>query len=332
MPLLEVSDLAVSFPIRSPILRRAIGHIHAVRGVSLTVEAGETLAIVGESGSGKSTLARAIGSLNTARGSVRLDGTELLGLSGAELRRARRDVQFVFQDPYSSLDRRWHIDDIIEEPLRAFGLGNRQTRRERVSALLTDVGLGADTAKRLPRQLSGGQRQRVSIARALAPNPRLIILDEATSALDVSVQAQVLNLLTDIRTRLSVSYLFITHDLGVVRRFADRVAVMHAGEIVEAAPTAELFARPRHPYTAALLSAVPRMDKATTERIVVRGGPPSPVSNPDACLYAQRCPFVEPQCRAQKPRLQSLNNHTVRCVRVDGDRPLWASRQLETPA
>lgn len=336
MTLLDVKNLSVTFPVRSPILRRRIGNVHAVRGIDFAIAGGETLAIVGESGSGKSTVARAIGRLIPAQGSVTLSGTPLLDLSPRELRSARRHLQYVFQDPYSSLNRRWTIGASIAEPLETFKIGERHTRRERVASLLSLVGLDPTFATRHPRALSGGQRQRVGIARALALNPKLVICDEAISALDVSVQAQILNLLTDLRRELGLSYLFITHDLGVVRRFAHRVAVMHAGAIVEIAPTGDLFEEPLHPYSAALLSAVPKVTQSSLaqSRIRLSGGPPSPLTSPAGCLFAKRCPVAEPRCHTEAPPLAAaMERRQVACHRVVNGIALWRSATpLQTSA
>jgi oligopeptide/dipeptide ABC transporter ATP-binding protein len=286
------------------------------------VARGETLALVGESGSGKSTTARAICRLTSASaGNVRLDGTDMLGARGAELFKLRRRIGMVFQDPYSSLNRRMTIGDIIAEPLVAHAVGDRKSRRSRVEELLSHVGLEPDAARRYPVAFSGGQRQRIAIARALALTPHLLICDEAVSALDVSVQAQILNLINDIKREMSLAVLFITHDLGVVRRFADRVAVMHAGRIVETAPPRQLFAQPLHPYTRSLLSAAPRLAAAGKHAARVRmvGEPVSPLESPRGCIFATRCyRFVEEVCSASDPPLVARgNNHEVACFRAE---------------
>jgi oligopeptide/dipeptide ABC transporter ATP-binding protein len=328
MTLLAVDDLAVTFPVLSPILRRRVGSVHAVRGIGFTLSAGETLALVGESGSGKSTAARAIARLTPSSGGrVTFGGADLLGMSGRSLRAARRGLQMVFQDPYSSLDRRWRIGAIVAEPLRAHGIGSAAEQRAEVDALLTRVGLDPALARRFPNELSGGQRQRVGIARALAPKPRLLICDEAISALDVSVQAQILNLLVDLRRDLGLAYLFITHDLGVVRRFADRVAVMHAGEIVELAPTRALFARPLHPYSEVLLSAVPRLDgRQGAPRLRLRGAPPSPLATPPGCLFAGRCAHARAICHTTPPPLAAHpGGRLAACHLVENGQPLWSA-------
>lgn len=335
--LLRVIDLAVEFPVKSPILRRRMGQIQAVRGVSFELRAGETLALVGESGSGKSTVARAIARLaSTALGRIEFEGVDLLKLSGARLRRARRNIQTIFQNPYSSLNRAWRVDEIVAEPLRAYGIGTAPERREAVAVLLDRVGLAPEIGRRRPAGLSGGQRQRVGIARAIALRPQLVICDEATSALDVSVQAQILNLLVELREEFGLSYLFITHDLGVVRRLAERVAVMHAGLIVETAPTRALFAQALHPYTDALLAAAPNLEnveRVTASRTRVSGSPPSPLSTPPGCLFAARCPFALARCHERAPLLAPQPDaRLVACHRVQNGIAEWrestASQQL----
>jgi oligopeptide/dipeptide ABC transporter ATP-binding protein len=331
--LLEVRDLKVDIPVRTAIGIGTKGHIHALRGVSFDLARGETLALVGESGSGKSTTARAISRLARASGgTVRLNGTDFLGAGGSELFKLRSLVGMVFQDPYSSLNRRMRVGDIIAEPLVVHGFGHRRSRAARVAELLRHVGLEADVARRYPVAFSGGQRQRIAIARALALKPQLLICDEAVSALDVSVQAQILNLINDIKREMSLGVLFITHDLGVVRRFADRVAVMHAGRIVESAPPRDLFARPLHPYTQSLLSAAPEPSQARgtrIERVRLVGGPVSPLDAPTGCIFASRCPrFLEGVCSADDPALLPKEpGHDVACHRVDD----LASRSPQPP-
>ena len=335
MTLLSVRNLVVTFPVRSPIMRRQVGDIRAVRGVSLDLDAGETLAVVGESGSGKSTLARAIARLTPAVGGIAFDGRDMLALSSGDLRRARRGIQMVFQDPFSSLNRAWRVGDIVEEPLRVHGIGSASERRDRVAALLERVGLDPSFMRRRPNALSGGQRQRIAIARAIALQPRLVICDEATSALDVSVQAQILNLLADLRNEFGLSYLFITHDLGIVRRFADRVAVMHAGTIVEQAATRHLFAGPLHPYSDALLTAVPRIDSSNPNagRVRIPGAPPSPASDPPGCLFVKRCSYALETCAAQRPPLLDQGNgRTVACHRVVAREASWRARSVPVSA
>ncbi|MFN8619967.1 MAG: ABC transporter ATP-binding protein [Chloroflexota bacterium] len=302
-PLLEVSDLRVWFPIRSGVFRRQTGWIRAVDDVSFTVARGETLGLVGESGSGKTTTGRAIVRVNTPiGGSVRLAGEDLLALDGRELQRRRRRFQMVFQDPYSSLDPRQTVGEIIGEPLEIHGLPANGDRRRRIGELLELVNLDGRFADRYPHEFSGGQRQRIGIARALAVEPELIVCDEPISALDVSVQAQVINLLERLQRELGLTYLFIAHDLAVVRHIADRVAVMYLGKLVEVAPVDTLFAGPRHPYTIALLSAVPVPDadrEQSRRRIILTGDIPSPANPPSGCHFHTRCWLYE---RLGRPR------------------------------
>ncbi|CAH1658853.1 MULTISPECIES: oligopeptide/dipeptide ABC transporter ATP-binding protein [unclassified Chelatococcus] len=325
--LLELNDVSVTLRGPRPHPFAAPTPIRALRKVSLTLEAGETLALVGESGSGKSTLARAITRLVPAAGQARFDGIDILRADRAGMRRVRRGLQMVFQDPYSSLNRRKRIADILAEPLKVHGVGDSQERRRRVEALIAQVGLNADMLQRFPAALSGGQRQRISIARALALQPQLVICDEAVSALDVSVQAQILNLLGSLKRSYKLAYLFITHDLGVVRRFADRIAVMHAGRIIEVAPADVLFARPLHPYTRALLSAAPHpsRDRPAPQRIVLRGEPVSPLTEPPGCLFAGRCLHFRPGlCGRSDPALAAQGaGHQVACHRARGGLPAW---------
>lgn len=300
VPLLEVEGLVTRFAVKGG------GWIRAVDGVDLALPRGGTLAVVGESGCGKSTLARSILRLvEPSAGRVRLDGEDLLALPPAALRRRRRDLQLVFQDPMASLDPRFPVGRSLAEPLLVHGVGGgRAARRARVLELLGLVGLDTAAAERHPHELSGGQRQRVGIARAIALEPKLVVLDEPVSALDVSVQAQILNLLLDLRERLGLAYLFISHDLGVVRAVADRVAVMYLGRIVEEAPADALFEAPAHPYTQALLDAVPRPDPA--RRRAGRappplGEPPSPERPPPGCPFHPRCPEAMAVCRVEAP-------------------------------
>ncbi|HEY0418501.1 MAG TPA: oligopeptide/dipeptide ABC transporter ATP-binding protein [Acetobacteraceae bacterium] len=311
-PLLEVAGLAKHFPGGGR--GRAV---RAVDGVSFAIAPGETLALVGESGCGKSTTSRlALRLIEPTAGTVRFAGEDLLALSPAALRRQRRDMQIVFQDPYASLNPRLSIGEIIAEPLRVHGLAvGRAALRARVAELLELVGLPADAASRYPRQFSGGQRQRVGIARAIGPQPRLVVADEPVSALDVSLQGQIVNLLQDLQERLGVSYLFVTHDLAVVRHIAHRVAVMYLGAIVETAPADRLFAAPHHPYTQALLSAAPEPEPgAARNRIILQGDVPSPLAVPSGCRFHTRCPLAQDICRAQAPPERRIGPaHTAAC-------------------
>ena len=296
--LLEASGLAKHFAARG-------GAVRAVDGVDLTIAAGETLALVGESGSGKSTLGRLLLRLiEPSAGSIRLDGRNITGLGPRALRALRREIQFVFQDPYGSLNPRMTVGAMLAEPLRLHGLADRRNVGAKVAALLDQVGLPPEHARRFPHEFSGGQRQRIGIARALAVEPRLIVCDEPVSALDVSIQAQIVNLLQTLQRQRGLAYLFIAHDLAVVRHIADRVAVMYLGRIVETAPAARLFAAPRHPYTRALLSAVPVPDPSARQiRTALAGEPPSPLALPTGCRFHPRCPHAVERCRREDPVL-----------------------------
>lgn len=307
-PLVEVRDLEVYFPEKTGVLRRHTGDVRAVDGVSFDVHAGETLGLVGESGSGKSTTARALLRLIDATGgSVRFDGTDLATLGAESLRDARRDMQMIFQDPYASLNPRHTVEQIVREPLDIHEIGMPSERTARVSELLDLVGLDATHAGRYPHQFSGGQRQRVGIARALATSPRLIVADEPISALDVSIQAQIVNLLADLRERFGLTYLFIAHDLAMVRHLSNRVAVMYLGRIVEVGDVDSVFDTPRHPYTRALISAIPVADPvrmAARNHQPLEGDVPSPSDPPSGCRFHTRCPFAVALCRAEVPLLQ----------------------------
>jgi oligopeptide transport system ATP-binding protein len=317
-PLLQARNVVQEFVVRG---RGGVkgGVVQAVSDVSLDVRAGETLGIVGETGSGKSTLARSL--LQAPRpksGSVTLRGTELVGLKGKALLEARRSMQMVFQDPFGSLDPKWRVHDIVEEPLIAYGVGSREERRGRVREVLDRVGLDADVfARRRPRQLSGGQAQRVAIARALTLDPALIICDEAVSSLDVLIQAQVLNLFEQLRDELGLSYLFIAHDLALVKQVSDRVAVMYLGKLAEIGPAEALYREPLHPYTVALLASIPSPDPAapkTQAHAAISGDPPSPIDPPSGCRFRTRCPRAQERCAVEVPQLRELRSeHAVAC-------------------
>ena len=317
-PILEVKGLTTRFDIRKGIFGSATGRIHAVEGVDFSLQPGETLALVGESGCGKSTTGRSIIRLTQpTRGSVIFEGQELTGLSGKDMRPYRRQMQMIFQDPFASLNPRMNLLDLVGEPLLVNGVANRKERSDRVADLLHLVGLRPEYMRRFPHAFSGGQRQRIVIARALALNPRLVVADEPVSALDVSVQAQVLNLLLDLQEQLKLTYLFVAHDLSVVRHISDRVAVMYVGRIVEMSPTDELFLAPKHPYTAALLSAVPVADPRIRSKMQpLEGDVPSPSNPPNGCHFHPRCPFATDLCRQKAPDLEEVQpNHFVACHR-----------------
>jgi peptide/nickel transport system ATP-binding protein len=324
-PLLEVRHLRKFFPIQKGFSRRVVAEVRAVDDVSFEIHEGETLGLVGESGCGKTTTARCVlramapssGEIlfRTRRGPV----VDLARLSRKELRRLRPEMQMVFQDPFGSLNPRMTLLDNVGEPLLVNGLRDRRARRERVAELLRLVGLRPEYMHRFPHAFSGGQRQRIGIARALATEPRLVVADEPVSALDVSVQAQVLNLLLELQERLHLTYLFVAHDLGVVRHICERVAVMYVGQLVETAPAPSLFTRPRHPYTAALMKAVPVPDpRVPSGDVALQGEVPNPANPPAGCYFHPRCPFVVEACRTETPELRAVApGHFVRCHRAD---------------
>jgi oligopeptide/dipeptide ABC transporter ATP-binding protein len=319
-PLVELERLKVYFPIKSGlILDRHIGDIRAVDDVSLTIRRGETLGLVGESGCGKSTVGRTILRLyEPTEGRIVFDGRDISKLDEKELRPLRRRMQMVFQDPYASLNPRHSVGRIVGEPLRSHGLANRRESAGRVRELLRTVGLPQDAAGRYPHEFSGGQRQRIGLARALALNPDFIVADEPVSALDVSIQAQIINLFEQLQEEFELTYLFIAHDLAVVRHISDRIAVMYLGWVVEVSPAAELYENPLHPYTISLLSAVPIPDpiiERQRESILLAGDLPSPANPPAACRFHTRCPFVQPtRCREEVPPLRKLaDGHEVAC-------------------
>lgn len=320
--LLDVKQLRTWFPIRKGILRKAVGHVRAVDGVSFQVKRGQTLALVGESGCGKTTVGRSLLRLVEPQGGqVHFQGQDLLQLNEEELRPVRRKIQMVFQDPMTSLNPRMRVLDLVAEGLDAFGLTSSKTEREqRVAAALERVKLSPDQMSRFPHEFSGGQRQRIGIARALAVEPDLLICDEAVSALDVSIQAQVLNLLGELQEELGLAFLFITHDLSVVRYLADEVAVMYLGQIVERAPAAQLFTAPSHPYTKGLLAAVPSADPDSSPvEVSVLGDVPSPANPPSGCRFHTRCPLAFDRCRQEAPGITCGELSEVRCHLAEGE-------------
>ncbi|WP_109466116.1 ABC transporter ATP-binding protein [Albibacillus kandeliae] len=321
-PLLDVENLTVRFEVSRGGSWGKRSYLYAVDDVSFTVKRGETLAVVGESGSGKTTTALAVARLVPAyEGAVKVGGTDILGLEGEALRKARQRVQFIFQDPYSSLNPRQRAEAIVREPLDSLSTKSEAEKQEIVDRLFAAVGLRKEQQRLFPHQFSGGQRQRIGIARALATQPELIICDEPVSALDVAVQAQILNLLRRLQAEFGLTYLFISHDLGVVQHMCDSIAVMYMGKVVEHADRLSLFNNPLHPYTAALLSAVPSVDRArreATRRILIPGDPPDPVNMPKGCRFASRCPVAEARCRESAPDLRDVGGgHRVACHLVD---------------
>ena len=329
-PLLQVRDLSKHFPVRGGLLQRVVGAVKAVDGVSFDVARGEIVGLVGESGSGKTTVGRSILRLiEPSSGSVRFDGVEITTLSPAEMRAQRRRMQIIFQDPYASLNPRQRVRDIVGEAFKIHRIGTPRDRRERTAALLQKVGLVADAMDRFPHEFSGGQRQRLGIAKALAVNPDVIVADEPVSALDVSVRAQVLNLLIDLQDEYGLTYLFISHDLAVMRHVSHRIAVMYLGRIVELADKRTLFSRPLHPYTEALLGAAPVPNPARKRRgRVLQGEVASPTNPPSGCHFHPRCPYAVPACRMVDPPLVEVApGHLVACIR----RPPSTGPVLATP-
>jgi len=317
-PLLDVRDLTVQFALPRQGFFGPRPVLEAVRQVSFSLEQGRALGIVGESGSGKTTTAMAtIRLVEAASGQVMFQGEDLLQLDDEAMRKRRRDVQLIFQDPYSSLNPRARVADIVREPMDLMEIGTPDERRARVTELFRLVGLRPDQLNLFPHQFSGGQRQRISIARALTTNPKLLVCDEPVSALDVAIQAQILNLLARLKTELGLSYLFISHDLGVVRHVCDDVAVMYLGKIVEMAPRDALFDAPQHPYTQALLSAAPslarRKSRGYVRPVKISGDPPSPINPPKGCAFADRCPSAQDICRRVQPLLETRGQTSVAC-------------------
>jgi peptide/nickel transport system ATP-binding protein len=323
--LLEVSDLEKHFPIKQGFLKKEVGQILAVDGVNFHINEGETLGLVGESGCGKTTTARCIlRAVDPTNGQILFrtredEVVDIARLKGAELKKIRSEIQMIFQDPFSSLNPRMTLLDTIGEPLLLNNIGSKDDREQRVAELLEMVGLRPEYMRRFPHAFSGGQRQRIGIARALALNPKLVVADEPVSALDVSVQAQVLNLMSDLQEELGLTYLFVAHDLSVVKHISDRVAVMYVGKLVEMAPTDDLFSTPKHPYTAALLSAVPEPDPRTkSERIILQGEVANPADPPSGCYFHPRCSYATEQCKSETPVLQEIaDGHYVSCHRAE---------------
>ena len=327
-PLVQARDLAKTFDVSAPWLNRVIERkprqlLHAVDGVSFDIARGQTLALVGESGCGKSTVARLlVGLYEPSRGSVQFDGVDAhAAFRTSEGRKLRRRIQMIFQDPYASLNPRWQVEDIVAEPLREHGLiSGGPELRERVGQLLQSVGLSPLDMPKYPHQFSGGQRQRISIARALATEPEFLVCDEPTSALDVSVQAQVLNIMKDLQRKQGLTYLFISHNLAVVRHVSDQVGVMYLGRLVEVAGKHQLFGHPRHPYTRMLLDAIPKMHDTGRARTPVQGEVPNPLNPPAGCAFNPRCPHANDRCRVERPALLAIGGIRVACHAVEEGR------------
>jgi oligopeptide/dipeptide ABC transporter ATP-binding protein len=314
--ILEVTDLKKYFPIRKGILSRKVGNVLAVDGLSFSIQQGETLGLVGESGCGKTTVGKTIMRLiEPTAGKIRLKSEDITHLTGDQLRPARREMQMIFQDPYSSLNPRMSAGEIVAEPLENYGLAKGRQKKERVAALLNRVGFRREHIAKHPHEFSGGQRQRIGIARALALNPSLVVADEPVSALDVSIQAQVINLLMDLQKEFNLTYLFISHDLAVVKHISHRIAVMYLGKIVELTDKKALFSTPLHPYTEALLDAIPVPDpQVENQTILLEGDVPSPIDPPAGCRFHTRCPRVLKRCRSEEPLFREIQpGHSVAC-------------------
>jgi len=318
--ILELRDVQTHFPVRGGLFGREVARVRAVDGVTLDVHEGETLGLVGESGCGKSTLGRTVlRLLEPTGGTIRFDGRDITHLSQKELRPLRREMQMIFQDPYSSLNPRMRVGDIVGEAFAIHGLARGAERERRVAEILQRCGLRSDVVDRYPHEFSGGQRQRIGIARALAVSPKLVVADEPISALDVSIQAQIVNLLLDLQEELKLTYVFVSHDLKVVEFIADRVAVMYLGRLVELAPAEKIYAEPQHPYTQALLSAVPSIDRGRRkQRVILEGDVPSPLNPPPGCSFHPRCPLAGTRCAEETPQAIDLGGgHQVACFLAD---------------
>jgi oligopeptide/dipeptide ABC transporter ATP-binding protein len=314
--ILEVKDLKKYFPVRKGLLSRAAGYVLAVDGLSFCIQQGETLGLVGESGCGKTTVGKTVLRLiEPTAGEIKLKSNDITHLSGDQLRPARREMQMIFQDPYSSLNPRMSAGDIVAEPIENYGLAKGKEKKEKVEALLNRVGFRSEHIAKHPHEFSGGQRQRIGIARALALNPSLVVADEPVSALDVSIQAQVINLLMDLQKEFDLTYLFISHDLAVVKHISHRIAVMYLGKIVELTDKKTLFTVPLHPYTEALLGAIPIPNpQAKQQAIILEGDVPSPIDPPKGCRFHTRCPYAEQRCRLEEPLFREVQKgHSVAC-------------------
>ena len=317
--ILEAADLVKHFPIKEGVIKRTVGHVRAVDGVSFQLHAGETLGVVGESGCGKSTLGRLLVNLEKpTAGTVMFEGLDMYAQKGSAMRKLRRDIQIVFQDPYTSLNPRKTVGDIVGEPFDIHPeAAPKASRRQRVQELLDLVGLSPEHINRYPHQFSGGQRQRIGVARCIALNPKVLVCDEPVSALDVSIQAQVLNLLIDLRDQIGVSYMFVTHDLSVVRLISDRICVMYLGQVVELSPAEELFQHTLHPYTQVLLSAIPSIDIThPSQRMAPKGELTSPINPKPGCRFRPRCPFAKPECADDQPLRDVGDGHQVACCQA----------------